>query len=68
VGQFGCFGVSGRLGPVAWGKEFCRLVVAPERPPGAAEVKTVKDAGGREIQVLLAGGRPTPSAERLTGG
>jgi hypothetical protein len=65
VGDLGRTGFSSQYGLVAWGKEFCRLVVARERPPGAMEVKTVKGVGGDDIQVLWAGGRPTPSAEQL---
>ena len=39
VGRFDAAGISDRYGPVAWGKEFCRLVAARERPHGAVEVK-----------------------------
>src|SRR3954454_7955374 len=67
AGQFGGRGISGRYGPVAWGKEFCRLVVARERPPGALEAKSAGTSGIDALPLLWADGHPTPSAEMLAG-
>ena len=62
AGQFGGHGVSGRYGTVAWGKEFCRLVIARERPPGALEDEIPRSTGHRCAAAAL--GRRAPDAVR----
>jgi hypothetical protein len=64
IGRIRCFGVSERRGPLMWGDEFCRVVVAREPPAGALEVKTVVGAEG-EIRILWTGQGPTPSGQGL---
>jgi hypothetical protein len=64
TGRINCWGVSERRGPLLWGDEMCRVIIAREPPAGALEAKTVVGAEG-EIRVLCSGTAPTPSGTAL---
>ena len=59
-------GVSGRYGVVTWGREFARVVVAPQDapPPDTPHARTFI-VHGRDVPTLWLADRPTPSAQAI---